>query len=196
MFGLCALGLSLMYRITHAVHVAFGSVVMVVGLSLWSLERMGYGSAFATPLAGALLGIVITLVVYFAVLRPMLPRGHLTVIVALLGVDVTLYGIALVGWGPTLRFIPPQVPGEMLIGGAVLGYQKLALFLTAAAATAGFFAFFKFALLGKAMLAASDNKEGAVAVGIDQSKMQFLSVVVSGAIAGVAAALTVPIVPV
>src|SRR3546814_4043440 len=49
---------------------------------------------------------------------------------ALLGVDVILYGCALVFWGPTARFIPPQVTGEFFIMGAVVGYQKLALFLT------------------------------------------------------------------
>ena len=62
----------------------------------------------------------------------------------------------------------------------MVGYQKLVLFITVIICTAAIFAFFKYALLGKAMLAAADNREGAIAVGVDQSRMILIAVLVSG----------------
>ena len=195
MFGLSALGLSLMYRITRTIQIAYGSVIMIVGLMLWSLDRIGL-SPFASPFVGVILGMLLTLIIYILAIKPMFKRGHLMVIVALLGVDVMFFGIALVVWGPIEKFIPPQIPGEFFIYGAVVGYQKLVLFITVIICTAAIFAFFKYALMGKAMLAAADNREGAVAVGVDQSRMILIAVLVSGGIAGLAAGLMVSIIPV
>ena len=70
MFGLSALGLSLMYRITHTIQIAYGSVIMIVGLMLWSLDRIGL-SPFASPFVGVVLGMLLTLIIYILAIKPM-----------------------------------------------------------------------------------------------------------------------------
>ena len=195
-FGMSALGLALMYRVTDALNIAYGSVIMMVGLILVSIVDKTFVGPVLALVVGPAIGAVLMLVIHITVLRPMLPKGHLTIVIVTLGVDLILVGTALVLWGADARIFDPQISGQIRAAGAVIEYQKLVLFGGVVVLTALLYGFFRYTIYGKAMIAVAEDREGAAAVGIVATRMEFLAVVVSGAIAGLAAAAIVPIITV
>lgn len=192
-YGLSAMGLSLMYRITGAINLAFGGIIMLVGLVLCSLVADAGFPVWSTAMVGPTFGALVMAGLFFAVIRPVLRHGHLVVMVATLAVDVMLGSFGLVVWGQDQRSFDPQVPGRTILYDTVIRHQNLLVLGLVTVLALGFFWFFRSTMLGKSLLASAQSATGAAACGISYSRMALVAVTVSGAIAGLAAALMVPL---
>lgn len=192
MYGLAALGLGLMYRITRVLNVAYGSVIMLVGLILSSLINHQVITPIEAIPVGIVLGLVLMYVV-FGILYPMLARPELILILMTLGIDVLFGGIALVIWGGNEYTFPGIASGSFRVAGAVISSESIVTFACLVFVTMIMFVWYRYSMTGLSLRAAASDREGSLAVGVVHNHMMFLAVGISGSIAGLAACFMVPL---
>lgn len=194
-FALIAIGISMLYRGTGVVNVAHGGMVMIVGLMCATLSLAGVPT-YMLPVIGLALGVGVFLVFFVVVLAPLrklLEGAGLGWVAVTLGVGFVLSGLAAILWGPATRSFSPLWSGRVdVLSGSWTGQKVLAMAVTAFACLA-LWAILKLTLIGRIVQAAAADTVGAQSVGISITRTQALSVGISGALAGLAAALVVPI---
>ncbi len=191
-YALVTAGLSLTYRSSGVLNLAHGATVALVALSLTTLTDSGM-SRWLGLLAGPVLGAALAVVLFFAVVRPLLSRGPLVLINVTLAVGIICGGLAQRWWGTDTRVLPELVHGRIHVGSAVITGQELVVAALTALVVGALALVFRRTLVGKAVRASAEDAEGAVTVGIVPTRMILFATVVSGALAGLAACLVVPI---
>lgn len=192
MYGLAALGLGIMFRITRVLNVAFGSVMMIAGLILAGLVNHGSISPLEAVPLGLAIGVVLMYLV-FALLYPMLGRGELVLILMTLGIDVLMGGLALVIWGGNEYTFPGVTQSTFHVAGTAVSGQSIVTFVSLLVIAFGIHFWYRFSMTGLALRAAASDEEGSLAVGIVHNRMMLVAVGLSGAIGGLAACFIVPL---
>ncbi len=194
-FGLLAVGFSLIYRVTTAVNLAQGGFCIFAALLTSSLEQqMGLPVIAAGVLAVALtagLALLLGVTVFVPGLKR-LPVSAMFILSA--GLLTFLEGSAFVVWG-SQSYTLPAFSGErpLVLGGVLLPPQGLWL--------VGLMAVFTLALgitlsatrLGRAFRACAENPFAASLMGIGVARMQLLSFVLAASIGGAAGVVIGPI---
>ncbi|MDX2159260.1 MAG: ABC transporter permease [Hyphomicrobiaceae bacterium] len=194
---LVALGLTLIFGVTRVVNFAHGSFFMLgayVGVTLF--DRLGggalgfWGGALGAGLAVATVGLAVEVLV----LRRIYRAPELLQLVATFGIVLIVKDAALYVWGPEdlLGPRPPGLGGSLPIFGKPLPVYDLFLILLGPAMLAGVWALLTRTTWGLRVRAATEDRDMAAALGIDQA-MLFSGVFVLGAfLAGLAGALALP----
>lgn len=122
-YGLLAVGFSLLWWISGIVHIAHGAVMLASGFALFSaLQFGGFGlpaSLIAGVVGGALLGVIIETILY----RPMIRRGtnEMGILTASLGTLIFFEYVITIIFGPEGATLDagdlrnPVVPGLPLV---------------------------------------------------------------------------------
>lgn len=192
LYGLMALGLTVVYRATtvlnfmHGQNFMVGGIVAFFGVTVWSLP---YPVAILIALAAVFgLGLLIDRIAY----RPLLKAPHLTQVFATIAISFILIGLARMFVGDE-RPMPPIVGGQFLdIAGARVNPQHL---VTAAvlAITSGVFAYiFQRTRAGLILRASTQSARGAALVGIDVRMIAGVMWGVGGVLGGLAGILAAP----
>ncbi len=196
-YGLMALGLSVIFGIVRVVNFAHGemmtiamylAVVLFASLHLDPLLMM-------LPIAALLFGIgyaIQRLLINPFIARPEHSQFMLMVAVAMIIVN----GLLLI-FGPDAHSVQTSYAFDSFaIGPLIIDATKLYAGLAAVLVAAALFAFFRFAPLGKAIRACADNYTGALVVGLDVKQLYALSFGLGAACVGAAGAIIVLIVDV
>ncbi len=189
---LVAAGLSLIFGVTRIVNFAHGSLYMLgMYLAVWLAERIGFWAA--VPLAAVLVGVFGFFCEVFLLRKiykaPELLQLHATFALLLLIKDLALWA-----WGPE-DLLGPRAPGftgaVQIAGGAFPQYDLLLIVL--GPVVLGLLHFFlKKTRWGILVRAASEDREMAGALGINQ-RWLFTGVFSLGALlAGLGGALQIP----
>jgi branched-chain amino acid transport system permease protein len=100
---------------------------------------------------------------------------------------------ALFLWSPNYRTLSiPYVKKAATVGTVMISFPKLIAFLFAILLTAALYYFLKKTDLGKAIRAASEEKEGALTVGINLKRIYYVAFGIGTACVGAAGTLTAP----
>lgn len=211
-YGLLAIGLTLVHRLTGVVHLALGEIVGMAAVV--ALLAAGGGDLVAAPsvpaalavgagLAGVAAAAGVGGATYAAVARPFLRSGNaLGWIGATVAVAFALRGLLLAVLARDSYAVPdPFLAGRTEAGVVVLGEGvtvPLRAFLVigaglllaeAAARTV------ERTRWGRALRAVASEREGAHLTGLPVERLLFGAFALAGALAGVAAALHIPAVP-
>ena len=189
---LVAAGLSLIFGVTRVVNFAHGSLYMLgMYLAVWLSERIGFWAA--VPLAAAGVGIVGTLI-EIALLRRIYKAPELLQLLATFALLLIIKDAALWAWGAE-DLLGPRAPGldaaVEISGGAFPQYELLLIALGPLVLV------FLHLVLSKTrwgllVRAATEDREMAGALGVDQ-RWLFTSVFALGALlAGLGGALQIP----
>lgn len=193
---LVAAGLSLIFGVTRIVNFAHGSFYMLGIFVAYSLaQRLGAGPGFwvAVPLAAVLVGLLGGLV-EMALLRRIYRAPELFQLLATFALVLVFQDAALWLWGPE-DLLGPRAPG--LIGSLeILGRQfpsyDLFLIAVAPAVLALMWLLLKRTRWGMLVRAATQDRDMAAALGVNQAVL-FTSVFALGtALAGLGGALQLP----
>ncbi len=202
-YGLVAVGHSLVFRLTGVVHFAFGELI-ALGVFVTLLVAAGSGPVSQTSVGGArfLLALVVGLVVtaaasagaYFLAIEPYRARGSVIGWVgASLAVAFAIRTLLVVFFDrPAYVFPDPFHFGVWRIGDAVV--QQRSLFVAAVAlalAAAGWFLLQR-TRLGRALEAIAQDFDAAVLVGLPVARLVGLAFALAGVWAGLAAILAAP----
>jgi branched-chain amino acid transport system permease protein len=196
LYALVALGITVVYKATHAVNFAHGDLFMICGFIAYTFHVM-WGLPYVVSLVLAVMaGFAIGAVVERVAFRPLMGQGIVSMLLATIGLSFVLKGTARALWGGKGDFIPfPPVmsPQPMSLAGILVTPQQLIVFVGALVVMLLFAVLFKFTKLGRMMQATADNAKAAKLVGIRVGRVYMYTFAVGTAVAGAAAVLMAPI---
>jgi branched-chain amino acid transport system permease protein len=194
LYGLTALGLSLIFGVMGVINFAHGPM-MVLGMyiSYWILILFGVNPYLSLVLvAGALFAL--GYLVQSSIVNRILDFPEAMQVVPLVSAGIVLENAALLFWGPDHRAANLPIALESFtIGSASVDVARLLAFGLALAICFGIFAFLKYSDLGKCIRAAAENRTGAVLVGINVDRINNISFGLGAATTGAAGALMLPL---
>jgi branched-chain amino acid transport system permease protein len=196
-YGLMALGLSVIFGVMRVVNFAHGEM-MVIGMYLaWmGFEYLELSPLISLPLIGA---------VFFAagyalqrgLISPFIGRPEHQQFLLLLAVAILLVNAALAIAGPDSRGVQMDSQFDSYeLGPLVFDAVRLHAALAAVAIAVLLWLFFTRTRTGKSIRAAADNHMGALVVGLDVRRLYALTFGVGAACVGAAGALMITIIPV
>lgn len=198
-YGLTALGLTIIFGVLKVINFAHGSLLMVgMYVAYWVVLLSGLH-----PYLSLVLVIpVMYLFGYYLqdiVIKPIFKaeravREPITVIIVTTGVWYILDNLALLVFGPQYRSIQDNpLKGKMLeIGEMMISVPKLWGFCAALITATAIYYFFQKTRMGRAIRATSLDRDAASLMGINQYKIYNVAFGIGTATAGVAAVTLVP----
>ncbi len=192
-YALVALGFTIIYNASDVVNFAQGEFVMLGGMVTWFAHAAGLPlplAALVAILATAALGVAINKLA----IEPARGAPVVSLIIITIGASVFLQGAAQLVFDKQIHSFPAFSGDTPLrIGGATIQPQSLWVIGGALVVFAGLWLFFTRTLLGRAVLATSNNRLAAQLVGINTNFVMTLSFALSAGIGALAGVLATPI---
>jgi len=196
-YGLMALGLSVIFGVMRVVNFAHGEL-MVVGMYLaWAaFEYLQVSPLLSLP-AIAVLFFGLGYILQRGLIQPFIGRPEHQQFLLLLGVALVLVNACLAIVGPDSRGIQLEAQFDSYeLGPLVFDAVRLHAAVAAVVIAALLWLFFTRTRTGKAIRAAADNHMGALVVGLDVRRLYAVTFGVGAACVGAAGALMITIIPV
>jgi branched-chain amino acid transport system permease protein len=198
-YGLTAMGLTIIFGVLKVINFAHGSLLMV-GM------YVAYWAVALTGLHPYLVLVLVVPVMYLfgyymqdIVIKPIFKaeknvREPITVIIVTTGIWYILDNLTLLIFGPQYRnLMDNPLRGKMIeMGEMFISVPKLYGFVTALVTAYGVYWFFQKTKLGRGIRATSLDREAASLMGINQYKVYNVAFGIGTATAGIAAVTLVP----
>ena len=198
-YGLMALGLSVIYGVVRVVNFAHGEMMTIAMYAVVMLFAAFKLDPFLAMLPVAAVFFVLGYLMQSGFIHPFITRPEHSQFILMVAVAIIMVNGLLLVFGPDARNVQIEYQLESYEIGPIL-IDKARLYAAAAAvATAtALFAFFKMTLSGKAIRACADNHLGALVVGLNVKHLYALTFglgAVCVAIAGCAMAVLLEVTP-
>jgi branched-chain amino acid transport system permease protein len=196
-YGLMALGLSVIFGVVRVVNFAHGEMMTVaMYLAIVLFAALGFDPlVMMLPIAGVL--FVFGYALQAGIINPFINRPEHSQFILLVAVALILVNILLIVFGPDARSVQtPYAFDSFMIGTLIVDATKVYAGVATLLVTAALFAFFRFASLGKAIRACADNYTGALVVGLDVKRLYALTFGLGAACVGAAGSMLVLLVDV
>ena len=194
--SLVAVGLVLIFGVMGVINFAHGELFMLgayVVVALYTGLEMPY--VLVAALALMFVGCV-GLLMEFTMFRP-LRSNPLGGLVASIGFLVVLQALVSMGFGVRMEHVPPVTQEVIVFSEKIrLPVQRLAVIVAAAAFLGALRLFLRRTRFGWALRASAQDPEAAALQGISIRKTSMMAMFLGGALAGVAGALTAPLISV
>lgn len=193
-YATIGIGFSLVWGVLNIINLAHGSFIMIGAYLSFTL--------FAAYNVDPFLSIPLVMLILFLLAYPiqryllnLVVRGSVFITLTFtFGLQILIANICLLIWSADSRSINLPYAGVGLeIGGVVIPYVRLAIFLVALLIAGLFYLFMRKTRMGIAINATALNLEGARTVGVDVGQIYALTFALSAALAGAAGALISPI---
>lgn len=198
MYGLTALGLTLIFGVMKVVNFAHGSLLMVgMFAAYWLIKLTGvhpYVALIVVPPLLFFFGYYMQALVIKPVFKAeQQVREPLTVIIVTTGVWYVLDNLALMLFGAEYRTVRTAISGTSFsLGELIVSIPKFSGFVVAMLTAVGLWLFMRKTRTGKALQATSLDREAANLMGIDQYRIYNLAFGIGTAIAGIAGCVIIP----
>jgi branched-chain amino acid transport system permease protein len=200
-FGLVALGYTLVYGILQLINFAHGDVFALSGLVASTMIVRVLGLDKETALLGVVGGMVLTLVVImvgfalvnvtieFVAYRRLRSAPRLAVLITAVGMSFIVQNISLAMYDVNYRSVPSFIPRSEAFNVAGISYSwnKLAVILITLPVLALLSWFVTSTKQGKAMRAVAQDTEASAMMGINVNRTISVTFAIAGALAGSAA---------
>lgn len=192
-YALVALGFTIIYNASDVVNFAQGEFVMLGGM----ITVMAYTAGAPLPLA-ALAAVVATAAIGVAMnklaIEPARGAPVVSLVIITIGASIFMRGAAQLVFGKQIHTFPAFSGDDPIrIFGATILPQSLWVIAGSVAVFIGLWMFFTRTLLGRAVLATSNNRLAAQLVGINTPFVMTLSFAMSAGIGALAGVLVTPI---
>jgi branched-chain amino acid transport system permease protein len=169
-------------------YVAAGSILTALAYAA------SHTSSAALQMVAALL-LVASMgpLVYRLTVEPNPGNSPVVLLICSVGVSLILHPLALLIWGADPKTVPPICDLRFNVAGVDIAMQSVIILFAAIAMTAALFLFFRFSLVGKALRAASINRDGALYCGIPVGVVGRLSYFIAAGISALSGMLLAPL---
>jgi len=193
-YGLIALGFSVIYGTTRLLNFAQGHFVVLGGVFTWALtDKVGLPIALAVVLA-MVGGAVVAMFTYEGLVRRARNKTHLNEALLTLGVGLFIDAAILVLVGPNPVYIPEFTGGgPVSVFGANFSKQGLWVIGTTVVVLVALLLFMRRTRTGLRMLASSMDVEGALLIGVNVPLLVTFSWAISGMLGALGGAVLLPI---
>jgi branched-chain amino acid transport system permease protein len=199
LYGLMALGLSVIFGVVRVVNFAHGEMMTVAMYAATVLFAELGLDPFVCVLPVAAAFFVFGYVLQRGLINPFITRPEHSQFMLLVAVAIVLVNALLMVFGPSARNVQVDYQLESFeIGKILVDKARLYAAGAAIASAVGLFMFFKKTKTGKAIRACADNHLGALVVGLDVKHLYALTFglgAVCVAVAGCAMVLLVDVTP-
>jgi branched-chain amino acid transport system permease protein len=201
-YGLIAIGYTMVFGIIGMVNFAHGDVFMVsafIGLIAYLIVTAWLG--IASPVGALIIVLVVSMALTSLVnwtiervaYRPLRGSFRLAPLISAIGMSIFLSNFVQVAQGPRNKSIPPLVQGEIvLMDGGQGGYQvtlshrQLLIWIVTAILLAAFWYLVSRTSLGRAQRACEQDQKMAALLGVDVDRTISITFVIGAALAAVA----------
>jgi branched-chain amino acid transport system permease protein len=199
-YGLIAIGYTMVYGIIGMVNFAHGDVFMVsVFIALVALTILT-GWLGVAPIVLALLIVLILAMIFTAIVnwviervayRPLRGSFRLAPLISAIGMSIFLSNFVQVTQGPRNKSIPPMLNDVVVLMSGngydvTISYKQIAIWLTTAVLLAAFAFLVGRTALGRAQRACEQDQKMAALLGVDVDRTISLTFVIAAALAAVA----------
>jgi len=187
-YGLMALGFSLIYNSSRLINFAQGELLLLAGLGLYSLSRLFELSPLFCLAAAALWGFLLGWTLYATTLGLTLNASPLRQLMLTVAASLIWQGAAILIWGKK-----PLMPQQLLplpplrLGPLFLSRDTLTGLTLAISSGALLTLFLRFTRTGRAIRAVSMNPLAAMLQGINPKRAYALAFALAGVLAALAA---------
>src|ERR1700674_4786855 len=199
-YGLIAIGYTMVFGIIGMVNFAHGDVFMVSAfialitfliVTVW----LGITSVVAALLIVLVVAMALTSLVNWTIerlaYRPLRGSFRLAPLISAIGMSIFLSNFVQVAQGPRNKAIPPLLPGEfVLMGGSdyqvTLSHRQLLIWLVTAGLLLVFWHLVSRTSLGRAQRACEQDQKMAALLGVDVDRTISITFVIGAALAAVA----------
>jgi branched-chain amino acid transport system permease protein len=199
-YGLIAIGYTMVFGIIGMVNFAHGDVFMVSSFIalitfLILITWVGLGSVVLALFIVLIVGMVLTSLVNWTIerlaYRPLRGSFRLAPLISAIGMSIFLMNFVQVTQGPRNKSIPPIVQGEFVLidsstYAVTLSYKQLIIWLITALLLAAFWYLVAKTPLGRAQRACEQDQKMAALVGIDVDRTISITFIIGAALAAVA----------
>ncbi|HJY79412.1 MAG TPA: branched-chain amino acid ABC transporter permease [Burkholderiales bacterium] len=198
-YGLMALGLSVIFGVVRVVNFAHGEMMTVAMYAATALFAAFKLDPFLAVLPVAAVFFVLGYALQAGIINPFITRPEYSQFMLLVAVAIILVNALLIVFGPDARNVQVDYQLESYELGKLL-IDKARVFAAGLAVVAALllFSFFRFTLTGKAIRACADNYLGARVVGLNVKHLYALTFGLGSAcvaVAGCALVLLVDVTP-
>ncbi len=193
-YGLVALGLTIIFGVMRVVNFAHGEMVVFgVYIGYWAV-RLWDVSILAAAAIAAITMFIFGYLLEILIVKRFVGRPHHYQFIVFIGLSLLFSGALLVAFGPD----PRPTASQLAFHTVSLGPVTLDLARLQAAATAGLLitllgVYLKFSSFGRSLRAAADNRLGGLIVGLNIPRVYAVAFGIGAACAGVAGALVSPL---
>ncbi len=190
-YGLMALGLTVIWGAMRLLNLAHGSLYLVGGYVAWTVvNRLSLPIEVAVPIAIA--GAAIAgLLMYGLFIRPLVgrPSWDSATLIATVGVGIALEAGALLVYGPRVKDFPSLISGSFIYERVLVTYQGLLVMAVAAACLLSVSTYLRMSRRGMAIRAVSQDVDAAKLMGIPIDTTFAIVMALSAGLAGLAGVL-------
>ena len=186
-YGLMALGLSVIFGVVRVVNFAHGemmSIAMYIAVVLFTTLHLD-PLVMLVPIATVM--FVFGYALQARLINPFITRPESSQFLLLVAVAIIIVNTLLIIFGPDAQTIQTSYAYDSFqLGPLIVDATKLYAGAAAILVTCVLFAFFRFSPVGKAIRACADNYTGAVVVGLDVNRFYALTFGIGAACVGAA----------
>lgn len=193
-YGLVALGLTIIFGVMRVVNFAHGEMVVFgVYIGYWSVRLWDVPIIVAAAIAAVVM-FVFGYLLETLIVKRFVNRPHHYQFIVFIGLALLFSGFLLVAFGPD----PRPTASQLSFHTVSIGLLKLDLARLQAAATAGLLvillgAYLKYSAFGRSLRAAANNRLGGLVVGLNIPQIYAVTFGIGTGCAGVAGALISPL---
>jgi len=191
-YGLMALGLSVIFGVVRVVNFAHGEMMAIaMYLAIVLFNTLGVDPlVLVIPLAGVL--FVLGYALQAGIINPFISRPEYSQFILLVAIAIIITNVLLIIFGPDARSVQTSYSFDSFaIGPVIVDATKVYAGAGTILIAAVLFAFFRFAPSGKAIRACADNYTGALVVGLDVKRLYALTFGIGAACVGAAGSMMV-----
>jgi branched-chain amino acid transport system permease protein len=191
-YGLMALGLSVIFGVVRVVNFAHGEMMTVaMYLAVVLFAQLGLDPLLMMlPIAALLFAVGYAM--QMVIINPFISRPEHSQFMLMVAIAIIIVNSLLMIFGPDAQAVQTSYSFDSYaLGPLIVDATKLYAGLAAILVAAALFAFFRYAPLGKAIRACADNYTGALVVGLDVKQLYALSFGLGAACVGAAGAIIV-----
>jgi branched-chain amino acid transport system permease protein len=189
---LLATGLNLIFGVMKIVNFAHGELLMLGAYITFTFYALSGFNPYVLLAASLPVLMLVGVIIERTCFRPILGTGKLNEIFISIGLIYIIQNVVAIIWGDEWRSIhSPYERITISVFGVNMPLDYLIIIITTIAILIALFLFMQRTRLGKAMRATSQNRKGAMLMGINVERMDMLSFGIGAGLAGAAGTLWV-----
>ena len=185
LYALVAVGFTMIFSVGRVLNLAYGIYIMLGGYAYYTLAQVLEFSKVFSLLGAIAVGVIFGVLTYFGIVKRLL-NNPIAVEISTLILAVVMQAVIILIYSPAPRAIWPIVPGISRIHNVIISWNIFFAMITSWAVLGALLIFVRKSQSGRAILAVSMDRKGALLSGIDPERVNILTWALSGALGALA----------
>ena len=185
-YAIIALGYTMVYGIAKMLNFAHGDIIMVGGYAMYVTLLLA-GHPIVALAAAIVLCVILGITVERFAYKPLRGASPLAVLITAIGVSFLLQSLAQIVFGSSPKILGAvKIDGFWSIGALKIDYSTLVTLAVTVVVMTVLTVFVKYAKIGRAMVAVSEDRDAALLMGINTNAIMAITFAIGSALAAVA----------